>query len=451
MQERTNNMFSDRATSSQFMSMDPNSLDRSPQKYAGQVYSSLSRPRQFVETDLPRLYQLFFHALNGRDEVDCSPYQRRKEIRALFYKIATIELGLDFYRSATFIPVSNGSVRVLVDWHYIYLNRALLEKNWRSGCYEHKLVDGAPDVDNTRHREGIYCIVFDHNTLAAGARDNLIRLWDMESLNYKGSLSSHDGSVLCLQLDSERQLLISGSSDATIKVWDLNTRTIIQTMCGHVESVLGLHLDGGYLASCSKDGTARIWRWSDGTDLLTTGDDGATSDDDVPYPKFVSVRVLNGHRAAVNSVHFLDDVVATASGDRHVRLWNLHTGAVIRTISSHSRGIACVQLVGDYIITGSSDQVVKIMDRATGSEVRSLSGHTGLVRTIHSDHSKLVTGSYDQTIKVWDLKSGEMLHQLARVHDAKYPAILKSPIMFTEYFVFIAISGELYPAVEGRK
>jgi WD40 repeat protein len=91
------------------------------------------------------------------------------------------------------------------------------------------------------------------------------------------------------------------------------------------------------------------------------------------------------------------------------------------------------------------------MDRATGSEVRSLSGHTGLVRTIHSDHSKLVTGSYDQTIKVWDLKSGEMLHQLARVHDAKYPAILKSPIMFTEYFVFIAISGELYPAVEGRK
>jgi len=419
MQERINEMFAHLAISSQISSLDPGNLDRSSQNNNGPGPLPSSPSRQFLESDLPRLYRLFFHTLNVQPEVDYSPYQHRKEALAVFYKIASIELGLDFYRSATFIPASNGSVRVLVDWHYIYLNRVLLEKNWRSGCYEHKLVDGAPDVDNARHREGIYCIVFDHNTLAAGARDNLIRLWDMESMNYKGSLSSHDGSVLCLQLDSERQLLISGSSDATIKVWDLNTRTVIQTMCGHVESVLGLHLDGDYLASCSKDGTARIWRWSDRTDLLSTGADGATLDDDIPFPKFVSVRVLNGHRAAVNSVHFLDDIVATASGDRHVRLWNLHTGAVIRTISSHSRGIACVQLVGDYIITGSSDQVVKIMDRATGSEVRSLAGHTGLVRTIHSDHSKLVTGSYDQTIKVWDLNSGEMLHELAKVHDSK--------------------------------
>ena len=66
---------------------------------------------------------------------------------------------------------------------------------------------------------------------------------------------------------------------------------------------------------------------------MSSIDESAKQDDEVSYPKFVSVRVLSGHRAAVNSVLFLDDVVATASGDRSVRLWNLHSGAVLQSQS----------------------------------------------------------------------------------------------------------------------
>ena len=415
MQERIDNMF---ANPSQLVSVGPRNAQSSPRN-SRLLSHSLAQSNQSLNTDLLHLYHTFFRALNVSSiPSGTSPYQRRQELRTLFSKIASIELGREFYRSATFIPESNGSIRVLVDWHYIYLNRCLLDKNWRSGSCVPTLVDGAPDIDDPRQREGIYCVVFDHNTLAAGSRDNLIRIWDMSSLNFKGSLSSHDGSVLCLQLDSERNLLISGSSDATIRVWDLKTGAVVQKMYGHMESVLGLHFDGLHLASCSKDTTARIWRWSDGSDVSSI-DESAEQDEEVPYPKFVSFRVLSGHRAAVNSVHFLDDIVATASGDRSVRLWNLYSGAVIRTIQSHSRGIACVQLIGEYIITGSSDQVIKIIDRATGSEAQALVGHTGLVRTIHTNHSKLVSGSYDQTIKVWDLKSGELLHQLPRWHESK--------------------------------
>jgi len=372
-----------------------------------------------LDADLPHLYYAFYQGLNACPIPNgTSAYQHRQELRALFSKIASIQLGREFYRSATFISEPNGLIRVLVDWHYIYLNRALLEKNWRSGSCVPTLIDGAPGVDDPRGREGIYCVVFDHNTLAAGCRDHLIRIWDMPSLNFKGSLSAHNGSVLCLQLDSERNLLISGSTDATIRVWDLETGAVIQKMLGHMGSVLDLHFDGLYLASCSKDATARIWLWSDGSDVSSIAE-SAEKDDEVPYPKFVPVRVLSGHRAAVNSVHFIDDIVATASGDRSVRLWNLNTGAVIRTLHSHNRGISCVQLLMDSIITGSTDHVVKIMDRMTGTEGRVLLGHTGLVRAIDTNHSLLVSGSYDQTIKVWDVKSGELLHQFPDWHNSK--------------------------------
>ena len=192
----------------------------------------------------------------------------------------------------------------------------------------------------------------------------------------------------------------------------------MQKLYGHMADVLDMHLDGLYLASCSKDATARIWLWSDGSDVSSIAEP-AEIDDEVPYPKFILVRVLGGHRAAVNSVHFIDNIVATASGDRSVRLWHLDTGAVIQTIQSHNRGISCVQLTPDYIVSGSADHVVKVMDRMTGSQVQCLVWHTGLVRSLDTNLSLLVTGGYDQTIGVWDVKSGEFLHQVPDWHHSK--------------------------------
>ena len=211
-----------------------------------------------LDADLPYLYDAFY-ALNVSSIPNgTSPYQHRQQLRSLFSKIAYIQLGREFSRSASFISESDGSIHVVVDWHYIYLHRSLLEKNWRSGSCVPILIDGAPDI-YPHSRDAIYCVAFDHYTLATGSRDCLIRVWDMPSLSYRGSLCGHKGSILCLQLDSARDLLISGSSDATIKVWDLGTGAVIQQM-SHMEHVLGLHLDGLYLASCSKDNTARIWR-----------------------------------------------------------------------------------------------------------------------------------------------------------------------------------------------
>ena len=149
------------------------------------------------------------------------------------------------------------------------------------------------------------------------------------------------------------------------------------------------------------------------------GEEGLNS-----FPRFVSMHILKGHRAAVNSVHFRDTVVATASGDRTVRLWSLKTGTIVRTINAHSRGIACVNLTEELVVTGSSDHVIKIINRNNGEEVRTLKAHTGLVRTIQTDNTKIISGSYDQTIRIWDIKTGEMLQELSNCHDSKYVAPL---------------------------
>jgi F-box and WD-40 domain protein 1/11 len=302
------------------------------------------------------------------------------------------------------------------------------------------LLDGAPDITEPNHKEGIYCVNFDRNILAAGSRDKLIRLWDMQDLRYLRSLEAHEGSVLCLQLDSSRGILVSGSSDASIKVWDLRGGKVVQTLRGHSESVLGLHFDEEYIVSCSKDTTARIWHICE--------DQSRTGEVFAGISRYVCLHTLHGHRAAVNSVHFKGNVIATASGDRTVRIWNLITGIMIRTIGAHPRGIACVNIAGNFVVTGSSDHVIRIFDLADGEEVRTLRGHSGLVRTIQTDDTMIISGSYDQSIRIWDINSGKMLYELGRCHESKYLHLRDYMAYRAGSFGFIEISAGLYRATE---
>ena len=385
---------------------------RSPgmQQYEGQN-NPFVPPPSGPEFALSTLYKNFFDHLQFIISGNHT-FSHLARLKSKFSDIARIEVGESFYRSAMFTFNNNGCIRIHVNWHYLYKNRNLLEDNWRGGCYEATLVDGAPDVSEANQREGIYCVYFDRKYLAAGARDHRIRLWDMATMKYNKTLHSHEASVLCLQLDSQRNMLVSGSSDSTIKVWDIEKGEVVQTLRGHKESVLGLHFDEKYIVSCSKDTTARIWGLSYVPGKTEDGEAAAK-------PMYSLLHILRGHRAAVNSVYIRANTIATASGDRSVRLWNLHTGDPIRTITAHSRGIACVNITGDLIVTGSSDHVIKLFDITTGLEVRTLRGHSSLVRTIQTDNTKIISGSYDQSIRIWDIKTGEMLQELERCHDSK--------------------------------
>ena len=58
--------------------------------------------------------------------------------------------------------------------------------------------------------------------LASGGSDNAIRIWDLKLLREVNRLVGHTGSIVSLDCNYERRLLVSGSFDTTARVWRLD-------------------------------------------------------------------------------------------------------------------------------------------------------------------------------------------------------------------------------------
>ena len=103
----------------------------------------------------------------------------------------------------------------------------------------------------------------DGKTLATGATDDTVRLWDMATRQQIGDpLIGHADWVYSVAFSPDAKTLASGSADGTVRLWDMATRQQIgdplTTNAGEVYSV-AFSPDGKTVASGSADGTMRVW------------------------------------------------------------------------------------------------------------------------------------------------------------------------------------------------
>jgi WD40 repeat protein len=104
----------------------------------------------------------------------------------------------------------------------------------------------------------------DGKTLATGATDDTVRLWDVATRQQIGALTGHNDWVLSVAFSPIGNTLASGSADGTVRLWDMATRQQIgdplTPNAGKVYSV-AFSPDGKTVASGSADGTTRVRVW----------------------------------------------------------------------------------------------------------------------------------------------------------------------------------------------
>jgi transducin (beta)-like 1 len=137
--------------------------------------------------------------------------------------------------------------------------------------------------------------------------DKTTIVWDASTGAAGQQFSFHTDAVLDVDWVSD-STFASCSSDKTVVVCSLGERAPVRSFTGHTDEVNAIQWspDKSTLASCSDDGTARLWSLG--------GSGGGTAD------KGGCVAVLSGHTKPIYSVKWAPTGPASSHPDRSVML-----------------------------------------------------------------------------------------------------------------------------------
>ncbi|KYN17648.1 PREDICTED: notchless protein homolog 1 [Trachymyrmex cornetzi] len=255
--------------------------------------------------------------------------------------------------------------------------------------------------------------------LASSSKDCDVRIWDTKRTQTCRVLSGHTKSVTCVKWGGSG-LIYSASQDRTIKVWRAEDGILCRTLEGHAHWVntLALNVDyvlrtGPFHLGLTANKTDSPLEYAKkqyeavGEEKLVSGSDDFTLFLWKPEKEKKPIARMTGHQQLINDVKFSPDgrLIASASFDKSIKLWESNTGTYIASLRGHVQAIYSIAWSADsrLLVSGSADSTLKVWSIKTKKLSQDLPGHADEVYAVDwsPDGLRVASGGKDKVLRLW--------------------------------------------------
>lgn len=243
----------------------------------------------------------------------------------------------------------------------------------------------------------------DGTLLATGSYDGFARIWSTDG-HLVNTLGQHKGPIFALKWNKRGNHILSAGVDKTTIIWDASSGNCTQQFAFHSAPALDVDWQSNIsFASCSTDQCIHVCKL------------GAEK----------PIKTFQGHTNEVNAIKWdpQGQLLASCSDDMTLKIWSMRQDHCVHDLQAHDKEIYTIKWSPTgpgtnnpnaplILASASFDSTVRLWDVEQGTCIHTLTKHQEPVYSVafSPDGKFLASGSFDKCVHIWNVQTGSLVH-----------------------------------------